>query len=194
MTTATDKVNLLGLTQPQLESFFESIGEKRFRAGQVMKWIHHFGIDDFDAMSNLGKALKEKLAELRKGAQAPKAEGEKKPDLVRIGEGKTLHVGMKDPRVAQLRKRLDVAGDKNNPLYDDAVRDAVKTFQTQADIETIRWWSEITVVPCVAIGGITLANAPPLIAAGADFLAVSSGVWEHPDGAAAAVKAFNALF
>lgn len=68
MTTATDKVNLLGLTQPQLESFFESIGEKRFRAGQVMKWIHHFGIDDFDAMSNLGKALKEKLkaaAEIR---------------------------------------------------------------------------------------------------------------------------------
>ncbi|WP_273807943.1 MULTISPECIES: 23S rRNA (adenine(2503)-C(2))-methyltransferase RlmN [unclassified Pseudomonas] len=68
MTIATDKVNLLGLTQPQLESFFESIGEKRFRAGQVMKWIHHFGIDDFDAMSNLGKALKEKLkaaAEIR---------------------------------------------------------------------------------------------------------------------------------
>lgn len=68
MTTATDKVNLLGLTQPQLESFFDSIGEKRFRAGQVMKWIHHFGIDDFDAMSNLGKALKEKLkavAEIR---------------------------------------------------------------------------------------------------------------------------------
>ena len=81
------------------------------------------------------KALKEKLAELRKGAQAPKAEEEKKPDLVRIGEGKTLHVGMKDPRVAQLRKRLDVAGDKNNPLYDDAVRDAVKTFQTQSDID-----------------------------------------------------------
>ena len=81
------------------------------------------------------KALKEKLAELRKGVQAPKAEEEKKPDLVRVGEGKTLHVGMKDPRVVQLRKRLDVAGDKNSPLYDDAVRDAVKTFQTQADID-----------------------------------------------------------
>ena len=45
------------------------------------------------------KALKEKLAELRKGALTPKAEEEKKPDLVRIGDGKTLHVGMKDPRV-----------------------------------------------------------------------------------------------
>ena len=61
------------------------------------------------------KALKEKLAELRKGALAPKAEEEKKPDLVRIGEGKTLHVGMKDSRVVQLRKRLDIAGDKNEP-------------------------------------------------------------------------------
>jgi L,D-transpeptidase YcbB len=81
------------------------------------------------------KALKEKLAELRKGALAPKAEEEKKPDLVRIGDGKTLHVGMKDPRVVQLRKRLDVAGDKTSQLYDDAVRDAVKTFQTQADID-----------------------------------------------------------
>lgn len=68
MTTATGKVNLLGLTQPQLEQFFESIGEKRFRAGQVMKWIHHFGVDDFDAMTNVGKALREKLkasAEIR---------------------------------------------------------------------------------------------------------------------------------
>ena len=62
------KVNVLGLTKPQLEEFFESIGEKRFRAGQVMQWIHHFGIDDFDAMSNIGKALREKLkacAEIR---------------------------------------------------------------------------------------------------------------------------------
>ena len=81
------------------------------------------------------KALKEKLAELRKGALAPKAEEEKKPDLVRVSEGKTLHVGMKDPRVVQLRKRLDIAGDKTSQLYDDAVRDAVKTFQTQADID-----------------------------------------------------------
>ncbi|MDG1579953.1 23S rRNA (adenine(2503)-C(2))-methyltransferase RlmN [Pseudomonas sp. GOM6] len=60
--TDVAKTNLLGLTQPEMESFFESIGEKRFRAGQVMKWIHHFGVEDFDAMSNLGKALREKLS------------------------------------------------------------------------------------------------------------------------------------
>jgi thiamine-phosphate pyrophosphorylase len=49
------------------------------------------------------------------------------------------------------------------------------------------------VIPCVAIGGITIANAPTLIAAGADFLAVSAGVWEHPDGPEDAVRQFNAL-
>ena len=61
MTTSTVKTNLLGLTQPEMEKFFDSIGEKRFRAGQVMKWIHHFGVDDFDAMTNVSKALRDKL-------------------------------------------------------------------------------------------------------------------------------------
>ena len=56
-----DKVNLLGLTLPQMEAFFEQLGEKRFRAGQVMKWIHHFGVDDFADMTNVGKALRAKL-------------------------------------------------------------------------------------------------------------------------------------
>jgi thiamine-phosphate pyrophosphorylase len=69
-----------------------------------------------------------------------------------------------------------------------------KEPKTQAEIELLRWWSELTVVPCVAIGGITVENAAPLIEAGADFLAVAAGVWEHPDGPEAAVKAFNMLF
>ena len=64
----------------------------------------------------------------------------------------------------------------------------------QVDPEILRAWSMATVVPCVAIGGITIANAPVLIEAGADFLAVAAGVWEHSDGPRAAVKAFNALF
>jgi thiamine-phosphate pyrophosphorylase len=69
-----------------------------------------------------------------------------------------------------------------------------KEPKTSADIELLRWWGEMMVVPVVAIGGITIANAPALIEAGADFLAVSAGVWEHPDGPKAAVAAFNALF
>ena len=71
---------------------------------------------------------------------------------------------------------------------------STKEARTHADIELLRWWSELMVVPCVAIGGINAENAKPLVAAGADFLAVSSGVWAHPKGPAAAVTAFNALF
>lgn len=69
-----------------------------------------------------------------------------------------------------------------------------KEPKTRAEPDLIQWWSETMVVPCVAIGGITVENAKPLIAAGADFLAVASGVWDYPTGPAAAVKAFNALF
>ena len=69
-----------------------------------------------------------------------------------------------------------------------------KEPKTQADIALLNWWSDVMVVPAVAIGGITAANAPALVEAGADFLAVSAGVWEHAEGPEAAVKAFNALF
>jgi thiamine-phosphate pyrophosphorylase len=71
---------------------------------------------------------------------------------------------------------------------------ATKEAQTRAEPEIIQWWSEMMVVPCVAIGGITVDNCGPLIEAGADFLSVASGVWDYPQGPAAAVKAFNALF
>jgi thiamine-phosphate pyrophosphorylase len=67
---------------------------------------------------------------------------------------------------------------------------ATKEPPTVADPEILAWWSEIMMVPCVAVGGITSGNCGPLIAAGADFLAVSGGVWQHPEGPAAAVRAF----
>ncbi len=69
-----------------------------------------------------------------------------------------------------------------------------KEVQFTADIELLQWWAESMTVPVVAIGGITVENAKPLIDAGADFIAVSSGVWNYAQGPAAAVKAFNALF
>jgi len=65
-----------------------------------------------------------------------------------------------------------------------------KDAQHHADPEILRWWSEIMTVPCVAIGGITPENCAPLVAAGADFLAVISAVWDHPQGPGGAVKAF----
>jgi thiamine-phosphate pyrophosphorylase len=60
--------------------------------------------------------------------------------------------------------------------------------------EILEIWSETTNVPCVAIGGITVANCEPLVKAGADFIAVCSGVWNYPQGPAAAVRDFNAVF
>jgi thiamine-phosphate pyrophosphorylase len=71
---------------------------------------------------------------------------------------------------------------------------ATKQSSTQAEIELVQWWSELMTVPCVAIGGITVDNCPPLVEAGADFLAVSAGVWNYKDGPAAAVRQFNAIF
>jgi thiamine-phosphate pyrophosphorylase len=70
---------------------------------------------------------------------------------------------------------------------------STKQVEHQAEIDTVMKWSAVTEIPCVAIGGITIENAKPLIEAGADFLAVSGGVWNYADGPAAAVKAFNAL-
>ncbi len=57
------QVNLLNLSRDELREYFKSIGEKPFRADQVMKWIHHSGVGDFALMTNLGKALREKLKE-----------------------------------------------------------------------------------------------------------------------------------
>ena len=55
------RVNLLGLSLRQMEQFFLDIGEKKFRAQQVLKWIHHAGVTDIGEMSNLGRVLREKL-------------------------------------------------------------------------------------------------------------------------------------
>lgn len=56
-----EPVNLLGLNRAQLEAFFSELGEKAFRASQVMKWIHQQGVTDFQEMTNLSKGLREKL-------------------------------------------------------------------------------------------------------------------------------------
>jgi thiamine-phosphate pyrophosphorylase len=68
---------------------------------------------------------------------------------------------------------------------------ATKEAKGRPGPEILRWWSEVTVVPCVAIGGITPVNCVPLVTAGADFLAVLSAVWRHAGGPAEAVKEFN---
>jgi len=133
-----------------------------------------------------------------------------RPDLARELGCDGVHVGQDDVDYAEARSIVGKEAIVGVTCHDsrhlameaaDAGADYVafgaffptttKAPKTTADIETLRWWGEMMVVPCVAIGGITVDNCAPLIAAGADFLAVSSGVWDHPQGPAAAVKAFN---
>lgn len=69
---------------------------------------------------------------------------------------------------------------------------ATKPPRFRADIALLEWWSGIFEIPCVAIGGITAQNCAPIVRAGADFLAVVSAVWDHPDGPVAGAQAMNA--
>lgn len=68
-----------------------------------------------------------------------------------------------------------------------------KTTTTTATADILTWWQDIFEIPCVAIGGITTDNAKQIADAGADFIAVCSGIWDYKDGSRAAVKKFNQL-
>ncbi|QGM81382.1 bifunctional tRNA (adenosine(37)-C2)-methyltransferase TrmG/ribosomal RNA large subunit methyltransferase RlmN [Otariodibacter oris] len=63
-TTKQEKINLLDLNRQQMRELFADMGEKPFRADQLMKWIYHFGEDNFDNMTNINKALREKLKQV----------------------------------------------------------------------------------------------------------------------------------
>ena len=130
-------------------------------------------------------------------------------DLARRVGADGVHLGQKDGSVADARRMLGDDADIGVTCHDsyhlaleagEAGADYVafgafypsltKDAPTRADPELLRSWSMMTVLPCVAIGGITPANAATLAAAGADYLAVSAGVWRHEEGPEAAVRAF----
>ncbi|WP_018416815.1 23S rRNA (adenine(2503)-C(2))-methyltransferase RlmN [Teredinibacter turnerae] len=89
------KVNLLGMSQGRLEAFFESLGEKKFRATQVLKWVHQLGVTDFAQMTNISKALRERLAEVAEVRipevieQWDSTDGTRK-FLIRVGGGNAI--------------------------------------------------------------------------------------------------------
>jgi thiamine-phosphate pyrophosphorylase len=68
---------------------------------------------------------------------------------------------------------------------------STKAETVKAEPEILAWWSETTLIPSVAIGGITAENSDILLESGADFLAVAGGVWDYKDGPKEAVAAFN---
>ena len=133
-------------------------------------------------------------------------------DLARDVGADGVHLGQSDGSVAEARAKLGLdamigvtchnsrhlaflAGDAGADYVAFGAFFPTKTKATEftAEPEILSWWSDISEVPAVAIGGITPENCLALIAAGAHFLAVSSGVWDHPGGPGEAVKAFNKL-
>jgi len=134
-----------------------------------------------------------------------------RPDLAaRLGcDG--VHIGQEDAPYAQARKlmgpkaMIGVTCHDSRHLAMEAAEEGAdyvafgaffptttKDAKFHAELEILEMWQEVMQIPCVAIGGITVENCRPLVTAGADFLAVSAGVWAYPEGPAAAVKAFNA--
>lgn len=73
--TAARPVNLLDLDRPGLERLFADLGEQRFRATQILKWVHQFGLGGFDGMTNIGRKLREQL-EAAAVIRAPEVVGE----------------------------------------------------------------------------------------------------------------------
>lgn len=133
-----------------------------------------------------------------------------RPDLARAAGADGVHVGQEDASYAEARKILGRGAIVGVTCHDsrhlameagEAGADYVafgafyptgtKEAKTRAEPDLLAWWSEMMVVPCVAIGGITPLNCAPLVRAGADFLAVSAGVWTHPGGAGEGVRAMN---
>ncbi len=135
-----------------------------------------------------------------------------RPDLAVATGCDGVHVGQEDADVAAARRIMGKAAMIGATCHDsrhlameaaEAGADYVAfgaffptdtkatTHRPDPDILTI--WQQTMEVPCVAIGGITIENAPAMVSAGADFIAVSAGVWSFSEGPAAAVRAFDSI-
>ena len=135
-----------------------------------------------------------------------------RPDLVEACRADGVHIGQKDMDYYSSREMLGedaiigVTCHNSRELAFQAAMSGADYvafgafFETQtkepkfpAELEILEWWSEAVEIPSVAIGGINTGNAKAVIEAGADFIALSSGVWNHKDGPAAAVSQLSEL-
>lgn len=138
-----------------------------------------------------------------------------RPDLVANVGAHGVHIGQdegagKPGCVAKLRKELPddtvigvscydskdqaiLAGDEGADYvaFSGFYPSKTKQINTGTPVSIINWWTTNTTIPCVAIGGIHAGNAAPLIKSGADFIAVISSVWQHPEGPASGIRALQ---
>ena len=134
-----------------------------------------------------------------------------RPDLARSLGCDGAHIGQGDMRLADARRLVGkdlmigvtchdslhlameaAEGGADYVAFGAFYPTNTKAASTRANPELLRGWQADMLIPCVAIGGVTVETAAGLAQAGADFIAVSAGVWAHSQGPAAAVKAFNA--
>jgi thiamine-phosphate pyrophosphorylase len=134
-----------------------------------------------------------------------------RPDLARDTGCDGVHVGQSDASYAEARRLLGPDRIVGVTCHDsrhlameagEAGADyvafgaffptAIKEVKFRPTPDLLTWWSELMEIPCVAIGGITPRNCGELVRAGADFLAVITAVWSHPEGPGAAVREFEA--
>ncbi|GAA0756757.1 thiamine phosphate synthase [Actinomadura yumaensis] len=133
-----------------------------------------------------------------------------RPDLAKETGCDGVHIGQQDATLGEARRiigpdaMIGVTCHDDRELAWDAAEGGAdyvafgafyptdtKTTTHRPELELLTVWQETVEAPCVAIGGITVDTAQDLARAGADFIAVSSGVWSYAQGPAAAVKAFN---
>jgi thiamine-phosphate pyrophosphorylase len=136
-----------------------------------------------------------------------------RPDLAAKLDCDGVHVGQDDMSCAEARRlvgpdrQVGVTCKASRHLAMEAAEagadyvafgaffpSTTKAVSRPAELDIVEWWSGLMEIPCVAIGGITVDNCRPVVAAGADFIAVAGGVWNHADGPEAAVRAFNRVF
>jgi thiamine-phosphate pyrophosphorylase len=133
-----------------------------------------------------------------------------RPDLAAATGCDGVHVGQEDATASSARRTMGPAAMIGVTCHDsrhlameaaEAGADYVafgaffptstKTVIHRADPEILTIWQQTMEIPCVAIGGITIETAPAMVEAGADFIAVSAGIWSFPEGAATAVQEFE---
>lgn len=136
-----------------------------------------------------------------------------RPDLAKLAGADGVHIGQSDGTVAAARNHVGKDGIVGVTCHDsrhlameaaEAGADyvafgaffdtATKVAPTRANLDILSWWQEIMEIPCVAIGGINPENGAELVKAGADFLAVSAGLWSWQQGPIAASAAFKEMF
>lgn len=133
-----------------------------------------------------------------------------RPDLAAAWGFDGVHVGQEDASYAEARRLVGrdrtvgvTCHDSRHLAFEAAEAGAdyvafgaffptgTKAARTRAELELLEGWQQGFATPCVGIGGITVETARTVARAGADFLAVSAGVWSHAEGPAAAVRAFE---